>query len=125
MAGTRAEGSSLHPPSSLSHLREKKENTFCENPRLEEADNYVIPCYQSHMMKEQIFICKRFYRIPTATFLLGPQADMHEQIVIIKNGGFSLWGRRLGPGPYDGSKALLSLPTLSCSPAAFNVGNSS
>lgn len=37
----------------------------------------------------------------------------------------SLWGRRLGPGPYDGSKAPFSLPTLSCSPAAFSVGNSS
>lgn len=37
----------------------------------------------------------------------------------------SLCGRRLGPGPYDGSKTLLSLPTLSCSPAAFSVGNSS
>lgn len=37
----------------------------------------------------------------------------------------SLWGRRLGPGPYDGSKPLLSLPALSCSPAAFSVGNSS
>lgn len=36
-----------------------------------------------------------------------------------------LWGRRLGPGPYDRSKAPFSLPTLSCSPAAFSVGNSS
>lgn len=42
-----------------------------------------------------------------------------------KNHLHLLWGRRLGPGPYDRSKAPFSLPTLSCSPAAFSVGNSS
>lgn len=36
-----------------------------------------------------------------------------------------LWGRRLGPGPYDRSKTPFSLPALSCPPAAFSVGNSS
>lgn len=40
-------------------------------------------------------------------------------------GSYILWGRRLGPGPYDGSKTPFSLPDLSCSPAAFNVGKSS
>lgn len=58
---------------------------------------------------------------PAQNRLNGLRAGIRQKDTILH----SLWGRRLGPGPYDRSKAPFSLPTLSCSPAAFSVGNSS